>query len=624
MKKINNFILSFLIAIITVSAFAGCSLENDDVYKEEYQKVFNENYLSRKITDVYYQQKIGTMPVYVDENTKIPYISLYDTAELYYGTGIDYYTENNLTTVIWNGAKMEISHDTGIVNYDDYGTFYTGKTIVADGYLVGFYNKRYVKGDAVSINLKDYHIPYKFVRGTLVLPISVATNLINPYLTAVYNGNSLYVNPSSYIKENGTDTVSKNYWKSKKEYISKELAELNYNEMCLIMDYFYGLKKEHEINDFDTFFKNNDLKNKLSSTDVAVAGSAVYELTDNLIDDLHSGFNLTSPYIGKGNNISGTVKSVSTQKLIDDRNYLISIRDKKNSLNQYVYPAAQYNFYVKGNTAFLKFDSFQIHMNYKNMRDSFSTAKIDTMTATEAGKYISFGSTSQSRLTDFCNACINNTTGTGYGWSFKSGYENDVYLLTIFANYCIKKINATASSDANKIKNVVVDLSVNTGGAVDSCVFISGWLCGGGYMTSKTTIDNSVRTWQYFSDVNCDSKFETTVGCADNIADLNRIIITSPVSFSCGNLLPTIADQNSRITLMGKRSGGGCCFVKNSATDNGTAFQLSGISKSGTLQNGTFIPNENGIEVDVNVPLENFASFYDRDSFAVTYGQYLR
>ena len=310
------------------------------------------------------------------------------------------------------------------------------------------------------------------------------------------------------------------------------------------------------------------------------------------------------------------------RKLIDDREYLLSVKNKKNAANAYVYPAAQYSFYVKGNTAFLNFNSFKIHENAENMKKNFSTAKLDAMNYSSYKKYITFGSMSQSTLSGFCTDCINNFNA-GYGWKFTDSYTDDVYLLTIFANYCIKKINA-AAIEANKIKNVVVDLSVNTGGAVDSCVFIAGWLCGGSYQTILNTVDNSVKTIQYFSDVNCDSKFDTEVGCNDNIADLNRIIITSPVSFSCGTMLPTMVDQNSRITLMGKRSGGGACLVNEAASADGNSFQISGVFKQGTLQNGAFITNDNGIDVDVNIPLENFKTVYDRDNFSSTYADYLR
>ena len=87
---------------------------------------------------------------------------------------------------------------------------------------------------------------------------------------------------------------------------------------------------------------------------------------------------------------------------------------------------------------------------------------------------------------------------------------------------------------------------------------------------------------------------------------------TSPISFSCGNLVPAIFRQAGNVTLIGQRTGGGSNGGLPATSASGTLFQISGNLQIATVRNGAFYNVDTGIEphVRLNYP----ESFYDRES----------
>ena len=59
------------------------------------------------------------------------------------------------------------------------------------------------------------------------------------------------------------------------------------------------------------------------------------------------------------------------------------------------------------------------------------------------------------------------------------------------------------------------------------------------------------------------------------MADKNLYCLISPVSFSCGNLVPAGLKSSQKVTLIGRTSGGGSCSVQPMTTAYGTVFQIS-------------------------------------------------
>ena len=92
--------------------------------------------------------------------------------------------------------------------------------------------------------------------------------------------------------------------------------------------------------------------------------------------------------------------------------------------------------------------------------------------------------------------------------------------------------------------------------------------------------------------------------------DKNLYCLISPVSFSCGNLVPAALKSSQKVTLLGRTSGGGSCAVQPVSSAWGTVFQISGALRMSFLKNGSFYDIDQGIEPDYYI--DHIKNFYDR------------
>ena len=158
----------------------------------------------------------------------------------------------------------------------------------------------------------------------------------------------------------------------------------------------------------------------------------------------------------------------------------------------------------------------------------------------------------------------------------------------------------------SEIKNVVLDLSCNGGGAVDAAVYTVAWMLGYCDFSSVDSATGSKSTITYKADVNFDHVFDEN----DNISDLNLYCLISPVSFSCGNLVPALLKASGNVTIVGKSSTGGGCVVRHGVTADGTLFDISSPKQLATVKNGTYYSVDQGVEPDI--PLTKIENFYNR------------
>lgn len=177
----------------------------------------------------------------------------------------------------------------------------------------------------------------------------------------------------------------------------------------------------------------------------------------------------------------------------------------------------------------------------------------------------------------------------------ETNYSKNTISLVYWANKQIKEHN---------IKNVVIDLTCNNGGSVDSCLFVQAWVNGGRaqYATMSRTDDSYLQCTDY-ADINLDGKYDLY----DVIdSDIKFFCITSNGSYSCGNLLPTLLAYGStskgRTKFIGDQTGGGCCSPEEFPTCYGDVFRMSRALTFAGYDSYQANPkdNENG------VPLKNY------------------
>lgn len=161
--------------------------------------------------------------------------------------------------------------------------------------------------------------------------------------------------------------------------------------------------------------------------------------------------------------------------------------------------------------------------------------------------------------------------------------------------------------DNSPIENVVLDLSNNYGGAIRTAAYTIGMFIGEGSISLRNSASNALVTENFRADLNLDGEFDDN----DTLrGKYNLICLTSPLSFSCGNLVPSVLKNSHEVITMGQTSGGGTCSVQYLTTADGSIIQMSGPRIMSYTKNGSFYEIDRGVEPDYVIPTAK--QFYDR------------
>jgi C-terminal processing protease CtpA/Prc len=160
------------------------------------------------------------------------------------------------------------------------------------------------------------------------------------------------------------------------------------------------------------------------------------------------------------------------------------------------------------------------------------------------------------------------------------------------------------------VENVVLDLSCNTGGHAVAGVYLLCWFLGDAQLSVKDSFTGAETTTVFRADINLDRKYDEQ----DTLAGrgLNLYCLTSPVSFSCGNLVPWAFKMDGNVKLLGSKSRGGSCVVFSMTTAWGTSFTVSGPLRISFMINGAYYDVDQGVEPDYII--QNYDHFYDREA----------
>ncbi len=393
------------------------------------------------------------------------------------------------------------------------------------------------------LNMNDYGIPIMQEEDRGYIPLQTASDLvIAPLLNRplLFNSRAIYLAAGSDLwdEEKGDYTeLGYQYYAAAPVERSQVFADFGYNELCLMLDCHYGLKKKHNIDSFALAFWEIGFDEPLRSQSAADADQAVLSFIDYYLDDIHSGFSVPSWMMGP--DVSGLQFGDGPSSRLSDmqENQYNEIRDK-------VMGDSLEGYQEVGNTAYVTFDSF--------------VSKYDT---------------------------------SDYYVAEKAGQQlDDTIGLMVYAH---KQINRENSP----VENVVIDLSCNTGGAADAALFVIAWILGEAEVSVEDSFTGAQSTMVYRADVNLDRSFDEL----DTLKGKHVYCLIYPVSFSCGNLVPAVCKANQAVTLIGRTSGGGACVVQNMSTAWGTVFTISGNSRLSFRKNGSFYDIDEGVAPDVYI-----------------------
>ena len=507
---------------------------------------------------------------FTDDADDMPFIDLEELADLttalkrsVYGEkefDLTYAREGSVFTLTReNDFWMKVDFDEKTITFNDYNAFLKKEgteTLLDMLYFSGYNDQGQAElfqrdgkasydryGDEMVLNMNNYGIPIMQEEDRGYIPLQTASDIV----IAPLLNRPLLFNSQAIILASGGDLWDKEkndytelgqlYYAPGPVERSQVFADFGYNELCMMLDCHYGLKKKHNFDSFALTFWEIGFDEPLCSQNAADADQAVLSFIDYYLDDLHSGFSVPSWMMGP--DVSGLQFGEGPSGRLSDMQ-----ENQYKELRAKIMGDSLESYQEVGNTAYVTFDHFET--NYKTSH-YYEAAK--------AGERV-----------------------------------DDTIGLMVYAH---KQINRENSP----IENVVVDLSCNTGGDADAALFVIAWILGDAEVSVEDSFTGAQSTMVYRADVNLDRSFDEL----DTLKGKHVYCLISPVSFSSGNLVPAVCKANQAVTLIGRTSGGGACVVQNMSSAWGTVFSISGNSRLSFRKNGSFYDIDEGVAPDVYI-----------------------
>ena len=363
----------------------------------------------------------------------------------------------------------------------------------------------------------------------------------------------------------------------------KDLADYSYGEMCFVIDYFYGMPGS---NLHEASIIQDGVDKTLQSTP---AGSQLRQyLRSTDMTEFAAGLDYLTAYMNDGGHTLYGNLSVIME---DDSPYVA----QDSELNEMFQPFILYAFQIGQISNVLKEQRKEVF----SLEDP--TAVYHKKDDTAMCHFDSFAGLDMEAWNKYYR-------GEGPKPTIGTHPEDPIVVFL----YALNKADKDPS-----VKNFVIDLSVNGGGSLDVIEAMSSLVIG----KSSTSIDNvltgQTTTWHYDVDRNFDGKFDAA---DDDVKyDLNFCVLTSKLSFSCGNILPSLF-HDAGIMIVGEKSGGGSCAVGSYRTPEGFCYHISTarariIDKDGNNINSGIVPD---------VEIERGPDFYDLGKLSTLIGEFYK
>ncbi|MBR4341514.1 MAG: hypothetical protein IKP88_02195 [Lachnospiraceae bacterium] len=519
--------------------------------------------------------------LYYINGSDVPYMKLEDWTELYKAIAVGVFgkadfdikiqkdsDEDVVYLVRENNFFMGIDFMQDLFYFWDYNAFIdipgNGLMDVTSGIFRGADgSSRYVKelsstnqryGDQIMMDLGAYGIDLVQKKDNYYIPVQTLSDifLASSSVNLLYNGKALIATGgvSALLGGAGLTELGNIYYADGGSgKISKTMAEYSYKELCFALDTFYGLKDQHRIKDFPTLMKQVGYEQYFLSKNQTRTEKRLLDLINNSLDDQHSVYQLPSYAADLMNVVEYAQKKGGSRASTALHERLAELMTARVQFNPEGVPGYQ----EVGDTAFITFDNFTVDLT----KDYYTTAPT----------------------------------------------AEDTDTIGIIA-YSVQQILRKNSP----IKNVVLDLSCNTGGTVATAIYTLGAFLGKASISLEDPNTGALVTHDYKVDTNFDGKFNSK----DTLAGkgLNLYCIASSVSFSCGNLVPCAFKNSGKVTLLGQTSGGGTCTVMHLTTASGSIFDISSSIRMSFLKNGSFYDIDRGADPDI--PITKTEHYYDR------------
>ena len=385
-------------------------------------------------------------------------------------------------------------------------------------------------------------------KGAVYFPFATLADMYTDlfYHHAGFNGEKVVANLS--VNEISLSEIDPDYYKPILAQTTRpaDLAEFNYKELCFGLDHFYGYPGRVKYNDqlkakgLDKVLEEDiecgpTIKKLLLSekpseylfgmtglTAVYFDGHTAMEvLSDAVGEDTEGNAELIAEYRKTG--MANQEVVALLMGAIGPMQEMSATQGAVKALRPKAYGEGV-TYFKKGDTAVCVFDSF--HSRNEDAWKDYYTGKGPMPT-------------------------VDNT-------------EKDDMVIFLDA------LNKAAADP--EVKNFVIDITANGGGSADIVVAMTSLIMDKSYIC----MDNSLTGQQAIVQYEVDRNFNGAFDAADKDVhyDLNFAVLTSGMSFSCGNLFPSIL-KDFNIPVIGETSGGGACAIQAMCTADGYCFQIS-------------------------------------------------
>ena len=430
---------------------------------------------------------------------------------------------------------------------------------------------------STDIDFSKYGIDLLADDGKAYLPLTTLTDLFGvTYNSAAYLGGEIYFNHTTDIVVGSTYFNSDSVLETVER--SQAMADYSYGELCFLMDRIYGGPSKGQL---AASIKEKGFDKTLDEfSDITRA--AKEHLKKNSWSEFYYGLYLLSPFVEDGGhtNLLGTILAAVQNEKTENTPLAAAYTKLLQAEDEMAMPA---QLWIMGQS--LKNDGLEFAM----ARTESWLGKLDEVR--------SWGDEESPIM-------------------LLADKDTAVFVFNSFMPDVVEPFKWSVDYAAEKgLKNFIVDLSTNQGG--DSsimCYMLT--LMGNKYRHDNSfsynalnTFTNTKITANHSIDINLDGKFDDKD--KDVVYDLNFGIISSRVSYSCGNLMPCAA-QELGIPVIGETSGGGGCMVGVYYYPNGFYNSLS-TSLSFVRSDGTDV--DSGVTVDYQLTAtdKDKSQFYDLD-----------
>lgn len=616
MKKESRKYLSLLgLLLMGLVALTSCTDDNDDEREkpspipesplDDNDKIKREPKtvtVNRGGTDQ------GTVELWFYEDMpNVPYISIAAFQELMLpGTTIKVEpTSAGEFTLTGSTAKATVSTTAETFTSDDYMSFTNLMGLLRPGtanvYLDGAPYIRYngmnltPPSASVSFDFKKYGIDLRTDGGTVFFPLLTLSSMYSDlyYHYAAYNGEKVQVVTDNDHAEVSAFDLTRTKAIMESTTRPADVAAFGYKQLCFNVDHFYGMPGRSPL---ESGIKANGLDKTLDG--LSTGAEAKKLLTSTTMSDYFLGMAYLQTLLNDGGHTVLYIDLNPLRALDPDNGVLTWLK----SLQKGAAANPTVGKDVIGSIMALtsdKADPLSILRNEVlegegSYRTSGNTAYC---------LYDQFGPTNwQAWNAYYSGGCQGATPG------IDENFPGDLAVV-------LEALKAAAADES--VKNFVVDLTCNHGGSLDVVLAMTQLMAGQSHFYSENVLTGQRQVIYYDVDANFDGQFDAKD--KEVKFDLRYAVLTSSVSFSCGNLFPSLM-KDAGIPTFGEKSGGGACAIQMFATPEGLHYQMS--SSRARLTNNQWVNIDGGITPSVPVDIGPEINVYNKSGELIKVGDY--